>query len=174
MGVASACLFADGRAGAALVAALLLQLSAIVDCVDGDIARALFKESRLGKWLDIVGDQIVHIGVFVGIAVGLGRTGSTAPVVLLGTSAAAGVVLSFLVILRTLLRPSVRGDGRLQRLIDATTNRDFSVLLIVFALFHVLDWFLWLAAIGSHAFWLIALGLQLREASTSAVDEPAA
>lgn len=174
LGIASAWLFSDGRVATSIAAALILQLSAIVDCVDGDVARVLFKESRLGKWLDIVGDQVVHVGVFLGIAIGLWRAGSAAPVVPLGISAAIGVLLSFLVILRTLLRPSVRGDGRLQRLIDATTNRDFSVLLILFAFLQVLEGFLWLAAIGSHAFWVIALGLQLRESATSAVDEPAA
>lgn len=163
VGVASAWLFAAGTAGTAVAGAVVLQLSAILDCIDGDLARALYKQSSLGKWLDIVGDQVVHMAVFVGIGVGLWRAGATAPVMLLGTVAAAGVVLSFLVVLRTLLKPGLRGDSRLQKLIDATTNRDFSVLLFLFALFGVLDWFLWLAAVGSHVFWLVALALQIQE-----------
>jgi phosphatidylglycerophosphate synthase len=162
-GLVSAGLFAVGTAGAALAGALVLQLSAVVDCVDGDLARALFKQSALGKWLDIVGDQVVHVGVFLGLGVGLWRSGSTAPVLGLGLAAAAGVVVSFAVILRVLRQPALRGQSRVQRLIDAATNRDFSVLLILFALGGVLEWFLWLAAVGSHVFWILALALQLQE-----------
>jgi len=140
---------------------LVLQLSAIVDCVDGDLARVLFKESPLGKWLDIVGDQIVHIGVFVCIGVGLYRAGSTLPVLPLATSAAIGVVISFAVVMRGLMQQEAQRNSRLQRLIDATTNRDFSVLLIFLALVNKLAWFLWMAAIGVHVFWMLALGIQL-------------
>lgn len=170
IGLASAALFALGTPGAALAGALVLQLSAVIDCVDGDLARALFRQSALGKWLDIVGDQVVHIAVFLGIGVGLWRSGSGAPVIALGAVAALGVVLSFLVVLRALLRPALRGRSRLQRLIDATTNRDFSVLLLGFALFQVLDWFLWLAAVGSHVFWIVAAVLQIQESRSETVQ----
>jgi phosphatidylglycerophosphate synthase len=163
VGLAAAGLFASGTPGTALAGALVLQFSAVLDCIDGDIARALFKQSALGKWLDIVGDQVVHIGVFLGIGVGLWRSKVNAPVLALGIVAGVGVVLSFLVILRALLKPNLRGHSRLQKLIDATTNRDFSVLLILFALFGQLEWFLWLAAVGSHVFWLVAAGLQFQE-----------
>jgi hypothetical protein len=54
-----------------------------------------------------------------------------------------------------------RRNARLQKLIDATTNRDFSVLLIILALLGKLPWFLWMTAIGVHVFWLAALGVQL-------------
>lgn len=163
VGLLSGGLFALGTAGSAVAGALVLQLSAILDCIDGDIARVLFKESPLGKWLDIIGDQVVHIAVFLGLGIGLWRSGSTTPVLLLGSVAALGVVLSFLVVLRALTRPELRGQSRLQRLIDATTNRDFSVLLILFSVAGVLEWFLWLAAAGSHVFWVVAATLQVIE-----------
>jgi phosphatidylglycerophosphate synthase len=142
-----------------------------VDCVDGDLARAQCRESALGRWLDVVGDQVVHLGVFLGLGIGLSRSGEGGPVVALGIIAAAGVVLSFLVILRVLLMPELRGHGRIQRLIDATTNRDFSVLLILFALGGVLDLFLWMAAIGSHLFWIMALTLQIQDRELAPNDE---
>jgi len=163
VGLAAAWLFAVGTPATAVAGAVVLQGSAVLDCVDGDLARALYKQSSVGKWLDIVGDQIVHIGVFLGIGIGLWRSGSAAPVLVLGSVAAAGVVLSFLVVLRPLLKPRLRGRGRLQKLIDSATNRDFSVLLLLFAAFGRLDWFLWLAAAGSHVFWLAAAGLQFQE-----------
>jgi phosphatidylglycerophosphate synthase len=162
VGVVSAACFAVGGWRAAVLGAVLLQLSAIIDCVDGDVARAVFKESPLGRWLDIVGDQVVHVGVFVALGVGLCRAGTEAPVLWLAASAGIGVVLSFLVVLRGLLRPGLQKNTALQRLIDATTNRDFSVLLLVLAAVDRLEWFLWLAAIGVHVFWAVALSLQLR------------
>jgi phosphatidylglycerophosphate synthase len=122
VGLAAAVLFAAGTTATAIAGAIVLQLSAVLDCIDGDLARALYKQSPVGKWLDIVGDQVVHIAVFLGIGVGLWRSGSTAPVLVLGSVAATGVILSFLVVLRALLKPSVRGDGRLRRLIDAATT----------------------------------------------------
>lgn len=74
--LAGPCGGGDVRAGimywSIAVAAVLFQVSAILDCMDGDAAWVVFKESSLGKWLDIVGDQVVHIGVFLGIAVGVG------------------------------------------------------------------------------------------------------
>jgi phosphatidylglycerophosphate synthase len=161
LGLWAAWLFALGHYHAAIWGAILLQVSAIVDCVDGDLARVLFKESPLGKWLDIVGDQIVHIGVFAAIALGLYRAGSEAPVLLLGASAIVGVVISFLVVLRALRQPESRRNTRLQKLIDATTNRDFSVLLILLALLARLEWFLWMTAIGVHVFWMAALAVQV-------------
>ncbi len=160
LGVMAAIGFAVGTHVASILAALLLQLSAILDCVDGDVARVVFKESALGRWLDIVGDQVVHIGVFVGIGIGLWNAGSGGPVLLLAASAGAGVVISFAVVMRGLLNPKLQRNTALQRLIDATTNRDFSVLLILLACIDRLGWFLWLAAFGVHVFWILALSLQ--------------
>ena len=160
LGVMAAVGFAAGTHPMGIVAAILLQLSAILDCVDGDVARVVFKESALGKWLDIVGDQIVHIGVFVGIGIGLWRAGNDGPVLMLAASAGAGVVISFAVVARGLLNPKLQKNTALQRLIDATTNRDFSVLLLVLACIDRLVWFLWLAAFGVHVFWILALTLQ--------------
>lgn len=161
LGLVSAWFFAQGNYGTALWGGVLLQVSAIVDCVDGDLARVLFKESRLGKWLDIIGDQVVHFSVFVGIGIGLYRAGSEAPVLLLATSAALGVVISFAVVTHGLLQPEGRRNTRLQKLIDATTNRDFSVLLLLLAWLGKLPWFLWMTAIGVHFYWLLVLGVQL-------------
>jgi phosphatidylglycerophosphate synthase len=162
MGLASAWFFAIGSHQAAIIAAVLLQLSAIVDCVDGDIARALFKESPLGKWLDLAGDQVVHVTVFAAIAIGLVRADQTPDELWLGLSAVLGAVLSFGVIVRGMRQPAGERHQWLQKLIDSATNRDFSVLLLVLACFNRLEWFLWMAAIGSHLFWMTALALQVR------------
>jgi len=170
IGVIAAGLFTAGDYMPSLLAAVLFQLSAIVDCVDGDIARIGFKESVLGKWIDLVGDQVVHVSVFGGIAVGLTKAGSGQLALWLGLSAIAGAVLSFAVVVRGLRRARPNSGGRLQRLIDSATNRDFSVLVLALAAVGRLDWFLWLTAVGSHLFWITALAVQtaLRPVATRA------
>jgi phosphatidylglycerophosphate synthase len=161
IGLGAAWFFESGFYTAAVWGAVLLQISAIVDCVDGDIARILFKESRLGKWLDMAVDQVVHIAVFAGVAVGLARQDSPAPELVLGISTVVGVVISFAVVLRGMLRPSTTRNALVERLVDAATSRDFSVVLLALAVTGKLDWFLWIAAIGVHCFWVTALLVQL-------------
>jgi phosphatidylglycerophosphate synthase len=160
LGLLSAWLFAGGTHDAAVWGAIALQLSAILDAVDGDLARVMFKESVLGKWLDIVGDQVVHGAVFVAIGVGVYRAGSAAPVLPLAASAGVGVVISLIVVVRGLKQLEHGTNHRLQWLIESTANRDFSVLLLVLVLLDKLDWFLWLAAVGVHIYWIATLFAQ--------------
>jgi phosphatidylglycerophosphate synthase len=166
-GVAGA-MFALGEYKAAIAAAVLFQISAILDCVDGDLARVMFKESVLGKWLDLAGDQVVHVAVFGGIAFGLMKTTPGSPALWLGLSAILGALLSFAVVVRGLRRPQLDRSGRLQKLINAATNRDFSVLVLFLAVCDRLDLFLWVTAVGSHVFWITALALQLGGRSAEA------
>ncbi|MSU60877.1 MAG: CDP-alcohol phosphatidyltransferase family protein [Pedosphaera sp.] len=160
IGLVAAWFFAMGSHQAMLLAAILFQFSAIVDCVDGDIARVLFKESPFGKWLDLAGDQVVHVAVFAAIAIGLARTGESPWTLWLGISAVLGAVLSFVVVVRGMRQPANDRNRLLQKLIDAATNRDFSVLVLALAFFNRLEWFLWMSAIGSHLFWMTAFMMQ--------------
>lgn len=161
IGVSAGIAFSLGVHWAAIVGAVLLQISTIIDCVDGDLARIAFKESAIGKWLDIGGDQVVHIAVFVGIGVGLWRSGFEGPVSALAASAAIGVLISFGVVIRGMMLPKSEANAMLHTLIDKMTNRDFSVLLLALAVADKLDWFLWMVGIGVHVFWVLALAVQI-------------
>lgn len=160
VGLWAAYYFSKGEWGAAIVGAVLFQISAMIDCIDGDVARMVFKESRFGKWLDISADQVVHVALFVAIAIGLTRQATEAPALALGVSAALGALISFAVVVRGMLQPKENRSALLDKMIDAATTRDFSVLLLFLASFNQLEWFLWLAGIGVHLFWLMALALQ--------------
>jgi len=150
-----------------IAGALLLQLSAIIDCVDGDLARVLNKESRLGKWLDLVGDQFVHVAVFAGIGFGLVSSNPASPALALGISAVLGTIISFAVIVRLMRRKNGGRSSGLEKLIDAATNRDFSLLVLLLAMFGRLDLFLWMAGIGVHLFWIIAFCSQWQSARSA-------
>jgi phosphatidylglycerophosphate synthase len=172
VGIFSAWFFARGYF---ISGALLLQLSASVDCVDGDLARALYKESRLGKWLDLVGDQFVHVAVFAGIGFGLAASDPASPALALGISAVLGTIISFAVIVRLMQRKNGDRSSALEKLIDAATSRDFSLLVLLLAMVGRLDLFLWMAGIGVHLFWIVAFCSQWQSArSAPAISEKSA
>ena len=75
IGLYSAYLFSRATFLATLVAAILLQVSIIVDCVDGELARYTRQFSKLGAWLDAVTDRVKEYIVFLGLAYGAGKEG---------------------------------------------------------------------------------------------------
>lgn len=58
-----------------LVGAILLQFVSIIDGVDGELARVRLQFSRLGEWLDTLGDDFVNIAFVLALAMGLWATG---------------------------------------------------------------------------------------------------
>jgi len=80
----------------------------------------------------------------------------------LGMSAALGVLLCIPPLIRALRLAPVQRSATLNKLLDATASRDFSVLLLGLALFGRMEWFLWMAGIGIHIFWIALVVLQLR------------
>lgn len=75
IGLYSAYLFSQGTFASILLGAILLQVSIIVDCVDGELARYTRKFSKLGAWLDAVTDRVKEYMVFLGLAYGAALEG---------------------------------------------------------------------------------------------------
>ena len=75
IGLLSAYEFSRGDYWSIFTGAILLQLSIIVDCVDGELARYTRKFSQLGAWLDAITDRIKEYLVFFGLAFGAARNG---------------------------------------------------------------------------------------------------
>jgi phosphatidylglycerophosphate synthase len=167
IGLAAAALFGKGGYAAGVVGALLFQLSAIVDCCDGEVARLTFTESKWGERLDLIGDNIVHMALFAGIAWGAFTQSARAAgspswyLLALGAAAIGANVLSLWLVSRA---KAVRDRGgwhspeqaaRVEFILKNLASRDFSVALLAFALAGLLPWFLWLTAIGANAFWVM-------------------
>ncbi len=70
IGLYSAYSFSHGDFWSIFIGAVLLQVSIIVDCVDGELARYTRKFSKLGAWLDAVTDRVKEYMVFMGLAYG--------------------------------------------------------------------------------------------------------
>lgn len=150
MGIAAGLLFATGDPRAETAAALLFLLSTIVDGCDGEIARLTFQESEFGARLDVIGDNVVHLCLFGGIACGLYRRAADPRVALLGGALVTGVVLAMAAVYFCFVR---RAPTPAQRaFFEAFASREFTYLLVLLTLVGRLEWFLWAAALGTYVF----------------------
>ncbi len=75
-GLCSAFAFFEGSSAFAPLAGLLLIVKDILDSADGQLARARKQFSRLGRFLDSIGDIVVNIAIFGAIGFSLGRQGA--------------------------------------------------------------------------------------------------
>lgn len=74
-GLGAAVLAGIGEHAAVAVAGFLYWFGAVVDCVDGDLARLRVKGSKMGEWLDTLADDVSTFALVAGIGIGLARTG---------------------------------------------------------------------------------------------------
>jgi phosphatidylglycerophosphate synthase len=178
VGLVAAAGFGVGTYSAGIIAALLFQLAAIIDCCDGEVARLTFTESPFGAWLDIAMDNVVHMAIFAGIAVGsylhmAGSDGAWVPLAL-GSAAVLGNGLSFWLVTRAQKIKAASGwktpvqAAWSDFMLKNVASRDFSVIVLTFAVLGKLDWFLWMAAIGSVVFSLLMLWVIRPSATTRA------
>ena len=164
VGLIGAACFAAGSYGMGIVGALLFQLSVIIDCCDGEVARLTFAESPFGQELDIIADNIVHMAIFAGVAWGSYLTGPWAQThwpLLLGAIAILGNGFSLwcVNVVRHMKANPLRWSRlnlgqrkRLEFILGNVANRDFSVVVLLSACMGILPWFLWLGAVGSSFF----------------------
>ena len=87
--------------------AVLLQVQSILDGCDGEISRLKYIRSRLGEWLDQVGDDVVNVGFFAAAGWVLWRDGSAVA----GWLALVGTVLHLVYQLALYAALILRGGG---------------------------------------------------------------
>jgi len=68
VGLLSGLLIFTGRPAAWIAAAVLLQVSLIIDCMDGEVARFTRRYSDFGGWLDGIGDRVKEYLAFAAVA----------------------------------------------------------------------------------------------------------
>jgi phosphatidylglycerophosphate synthase len=150
MGIVGGSCFALGVPGMAAIGALLFLASTIIDGCDGEIARLTFRESVFGARLDILGDNLVHLFLFGGIAIGLYRRSADPAIATLGVALVLGVLFAMTTVYACVIR---REPNHAQRtLFEAFASREFAYLLVVLTLVGRLDWFLWLSTFGTYLF----------------------
>jgi len=172
IGLTGGLFLARGTYASGIVGTALFLAAAIVDGCDGEVARLTFRESAFGQKLDVATDNVVHLAIFLGLAIGLHRRDPDGHVAALAALLLGGFVLDgalsyyFLVV-----RTDWRGESgaarswqqRLRRgvlnALEALMNRDFAYILVLLAIADRLHWFLWGAAIGSYVFAALFLAL---------------
>ena len=153
----------------ALAGLVLYAVAVVLDHSDGEVARLTHSESRLGEWLDVTSDTVIHALLVLAMGVTAqaraGRAG-----IGLGALAASGVVVSAL-IAKTSPRSAAGGVGGV---LDALGSRDgFYAMLLLFILALTFDPALLtvlmvVVTAGSHAYWLTRLAHRLLAARPAA------
>lgn len=96
LALAAAGLFATGAYGLAVLGALLLQSSSILDGVDGELARLKHLSTPGGAWLDTVMDRYADVAVAVAVTVAAAQAteGSDTLVWIGGVASATGFIMA--------------------------------------------------------------------------------
>jgi len=134
----------------------------VLDCSDGELARLRFAESRLGHWLDVSGDTIVHVWLLGGIVTRITATGQRPDWWVLA-ALAAGVFGALAVMTwseqREARRRRVRGweNGLLDNVLSPLSTRDWYVFVVAFTIAGRLEWLVPAAAVGAQVFWVVGL-----------------
>ena len=76
VGLVAALSFAVGERWALVLGAVLLQVSIVIDCSDGEVARLTGRYSTVGAWLDAATDRIKEYAAYAGLAAGAWAAGS--------------------------------------------------------------------------------------------------
>jgi phosphatidylglycerophosphate synthase len=155
IGLGSAWCFYQGTFFSGITGALLLLVSAWVDCTDGEIARLKFMETSWGARFDIYCDNIVHFSVFFSIGMGLFFATGNSLYILYGGLAVFGSLVAFMILKGSIMKKKqAAGQGKTSEtnLTDQLANRDFIYFLLVMACIERLDIFILLTAVGSNIF----------------------
>lgn len=176
VGVVAVFLFCLGTKAGFILGAVFFELFYILDNCDGEVARAKGLSTRFGSWLDTLVDYCVHVAAFGGIAFGIYRTTQSPLIPIAGIAAMIGIFLSFFVVVLQKTKnyglgihgmpktPKgvVKKMGTLDKLIEILSVGDFSIVVLLFALFGKMELLLWLAAFGANLFCVVLLVMNFR------------
>jgi phosphatidylglycerophosphate synthase len=175
IGVAAAPFFLSAAPAIQVIGGLLFVAHSVLDGCDGELARLTFRESRLGGLLDFFSDNLVHVAIFTCMAVGWALAEDASwPLILgasavLGTAGSAGAVYWLRLRKKTAAGPvytsvSDGPSGRLTKVLDALSRRDFIYLVLVLSVFGKANLFLALTAVGAPVFLILVLWTASRDA----------
>lgn len=165
VGLLAAAVLSLGTYWSGVAGTLLFLCTTIIDGCDGEVARLTFQESSFGQKFDVITDNVVHVALFIGLAVGLYHQSPDGHYlllmgILLGGFACTSVVTYFFLVRRPGFATSggtpVSWVGKVRRRLlhgfEALMNRDFAYLLVVLAVVDRLYWFMWGTAFGTYVF----------------------
>lgn len=168
--------FSMGTKAGFIAGAVLFEAFYILDNCDGEVARARGLSSKFGSWMDTLVDCFIHVLAFIGIGIGASRIAENPIMIFVGIAAGLGTFLSTFVAMLQKIRnyglaihgmPKAPGGAvkkvtAIDRLIDILSMGDFSLVLLLFAVFNKMELLLWLGAIGANLFCIILLAVNFK------------
>lgn len=145
VGVLGACFAAVGTWGFQVLGALLFHAQSVLDGCDGEMSRVTHRGSKLGEWLDTVGDDITNYAFFVGAAWGLYRHSGESLYLIVGWGGialgmlASGIEYRYLIrigsgdLLKYPLSEGAGEDGSFSAAIQPLFKRDTFVFITLLA-----------------------------------------
>jgi phosphatidylglycerophosphate synthase len=160
-----------------LTGAILSWFSSVLDGCDGEVARLKLQESDLGCWLETICDNLYYLFIFSGLTIGLVRSSGNRSYLLWGGLLLLGAIASAVTTglqrrqlsgerpERYLLEWHKKADSRssnpllyLGRHTEFIIRRCFlPYVILFFALFGVMNWFLIGATVGANIVSIVAL-----------------
>ncbi len=154
IGVTGAWLISWGTYWGGVAGSALFVLSAVIDGCDGEVARLKFLQSKFGFLLDTIGDNVVYLSVMGAITYSSYKAFPDTNYFLLFGLLAGGIAITTTIIFAVVHRTK---NTALLTNLERFANGDFSYIVLGFAVAGHLEYFLWAAAYGVHAFWIILL-----------------
>jgi phosphatidylglycerophosphate synthase len=174
VGVLGALSAARGTYGALALGAALFQAQSVLDGCDGEMSRVSHRGSRLGEWLDTIGDDLTNYGFFGGAGVGLYRaTGQPLYGLAGAVCVACGVIASgleyrYLIkigsgdLLKYPLSQASSGESKLAFLAPLFKRDTFVLLTLLAALLGALGPMLCIFSLGAIGILISVLQTELR------------
>ncbi|MBI3552687.1 MAG: CDP-alcohol phosphatidyltransferase family protein [Elusimicrobia bacterium] len=154
LGLLGAWWLASGSHAWQLAGSLLLWFCCILDGCDGEVARLKLLSSPSGAAYDLWADHLAHLATFVAVPIGVHRMFPQASFELPGVLLVSGFLACGFSVWWLVLRKPEDQRGPHGLLIERVASRDYVYLIVLLAALGRMDWFLWAAGFGSHAFWL--------------------
>jgi len=148
-----------------LFAAIFFLISITIDGVDGELARLKMVESEFGGKLDVLTDNIVHVGVFIGLLVGCYRVDHSRAYLYLIPILLGGFIMCAYATWRAFKIKGAQAAAWLDK-VDRWSGRDFAYLVVVLAIANRLEYFAWGTAFGSYVFALALIWITGRTESS--------
>jgi phosphatidylglycerophosphate synthase len=166
LGLGCAWMFAIPNYWIRLFAAILFLASVTIDGVDGELARLKMKESEFGGALDIITDNVVHVGIFIGLLAGCYRASHSPVYLYLIPMLLTGFAMCAYATWRAFEFKGEQAAVWLDK-VDRWSGRDFAYLLVVLAAINRLEWFAWGTAFGTYVFASVLIWITGRSKSSA-------
>jgi phosphatidylglycerophosphate synthase len=174
---AAGAFLALGGYGNMLTGAVFSWFSSVLDGCDGEVARLKLQESAFGCWLETVCDNLYYLFILGGLTIGLVRSSGNRSYLVWGGILLFGAIMSFLMTgLQRHQLTSGRPEQYLREWHKKADSRSSNPLLylgrhtefiirrcflpyviLFFALFGIMNWFLIGATVGANIVWIVAL-----------------